>query len=175
MGTTTTAAISRTKTTVLEIWEQSFRVKLVLSAMNKKRNVRQHFYTSMSVVVLLVSLIMVMLFNGCRESNAPQANSAASKSANTSPTPQSAFERDLQYARSSQNFTKVYVFARKDGNTIESADGDLLKAKAPADPHIWWVLTDEKRRVIMCTYSDFAPQKLNSLREHFNVEDYTDR
>jgi hypothetical protein len=100
----------------------------------------------MSVVVLLVSLIMVMLFNGCRESNAPQANSAASKSANTSPTPQSAFERDLQYARSSQNFTKVYVFARKDGNTIESADGDLLKAKAPADPHIWWVLTDENAR-----------------------------
>ncbi len=142
--------------------------------MNKKRNVRQHFYKSKSGVVLLASLILMISLNGCREANAPQANAAASKSALPSPTPQSAFERDLQYARSSQNFTKVYVFARKDGNKIESADADLLKAKAPADPHIWWVLTDEKRRVIMCTYSDFAPQKLNSLREHFNVEDYTE-
>jgi len=143
--------------------------------MNKKRNVRQHFCTSKRVVVLLASLILTIPFIGCRNANAPQANSAASKSALASPTPQSAFERDLHYARSSQNFTKVYVFARKDGNTIETADGDLLKAKAPADPHIWWVLTDEKRRVIMCTYSDFAPEKLNSLRAHFNVEDYTDR
>lgn len=143
--------------------------------MNKKRNVRQHFYTSKSSVVLLASLILTIPFIGCHEANTPQANSAASKSAFPSPTPQSAFERDLQYARGSQNFTKVYVFARKDGNTIEASDADLLKAKAPADPHIWWVLTDEKRRVIMCTYSDFAPQKLNSLREHFNVEDYTDR
>jgi len=143
--------------------------------MNKKRSVRQHFYTSKSIAVLLASIIMVMLFNRCSNTNAPQANSAESKSAFASPTPQSAFERDLHYARSSQNFTKVYVFARKDGNTIESADGDLLKAKAPADPHIWWVLTDEKRRVIMCTYSDFAPEKLNALRGHFNVEDYTDR
>lgn len=143
--------------------------------MNEQRNVRQPFYTSKRVVVLLASLISLLLLSGCRESNAPQADSAASKSAFPSPTPQSAFERDLQYARGSQNFAKVYVFARKDGNTIEASDADLLKAKAPADPHIWWVLTDEKRRVIMCTYSDFAPQKLNSLREHFNVEDYTDR
>lgn len=142
--------------------------------MNKKRNVEQPFYTSKRVVVLLASLIMAMLFNGCSKTNAPPADSAANKAAFASPTPQSAFERDLKYARGSQNFTKVYVFARKDGNTIESADADLLKAKAPADPHIWWVLTDEKRRVIMCTYSDFAPQKLNSLREHFNVEDYTE-
>ncbi len=143
--------------------------------MNKKRNVRQHFYKSKGGVALLAALILVSLFSGCRNQNAPQANSAASKSANASTTPQSAFERDLQYARGSQNFTKVYVFARKDGNTIETADADLLKAKAPADPHIWWVLTDEKHRVIMCTYSDFAPEKLNSLRSHFNVEDYTDR
>ncbi len=146
--------------------------------MNKKRNVRKQFYKGKkgkSIVVLFATLLSMMLFNGCRNATAPQANSAANKSALPTPTPQSAFERDLQYARGSQNFTKIYVFARKDGNAIETADGDLLKAKAPADPHIWWMLTDEKRRVIMCTYSDFAPEKLNSLRGHFNVEDYTDR
>ncbi len=126
--------------------------------------------------VLLAVLIAAILLNGCRNTGAPQGNSStAAQSATATPTPQSAFERDLQYARSSQDFNKIYVFARKGGGTIETADADLLKAKAPADPHIWWVLTDEKRRVIMGTYSDFAPEKLNALRQRFLVEDYTNR
>ncbi len=125
--------------------------------------------------ILLVAVIAAILVNGCRNKSTPQSHSPAAQSPIATPTPQSAFERDLQYARSSQEFNKIYVFARKDNGTIETVDADLLKAKAPADPHIWWVLTDEKRRVIMGTYSDFAPEKLNALRQRFLVEDYTNR
>lgn len=143
--------------------------------MNEKRKQKKNFYSGSVIVWLLFTTLAAMMLNGCRNASTPEANSSASRSAMPSPTPQSAFERDLKSVRSSQTFTKIYVFARKDGAAIGSEDGNLLKAKAPADPHIWWVVTDEKRRVIMGTYSDFAPEKLNALRQHFTVEDYTDR
>lgn len=150
-----------------------FSRKAYSIAMNE--NHKERIRLNRRAAALLVAVIATMLINGCRNASAPHTNLSAAPSATATPTPQSAFERDLQYARSSQEFNKIYVFARKDNGTIDAADADLLKAKAPADPHIWWVLTDEKRRVIMGTYSDFAPEKLNALRQHFLVEDYTNR
>ncbi|MFN2455742.1 MAG: hypothetical protein ABR577_16145 [Pyrinomonadaceae bacterium] len=139
--------------------------------MKKKQKADSNIFGRGAIVLFL--LLAVILSIGCGKTNAPQSNTV--RSATPSPTPQSAFERDLQSVRSSQTFDKVYVFARKDSAAINAEDGALLKAKAPADPHIWWVVTDERRRVIMGTYSDFAPEKLNALRQHFNVEDYTNR
>jgi hypothetical protein len=143
--------------------------------MNKRIRSRRKIYLGgIGVPVMLLLLAALSLaFDGCRSRSASQAKLTSSQQA--TPAPQSTFERDLQSVRSSQSFTKIYVFARSDGGAIESADAGLLKAKAPADPHIWWVLTDEKHRVIMGTYSDFAPDKLNSLRQHFIIEDYTNR
>ncbi len=129
--------------------------------------------TYRSVVALFVVALAISLFNGCRNASAPPSNPSASQTA--TPAPRSVFEQDLQSVRNSQTFNKIYVFARKDGGAIESADGELLKTKAPADPHIWWLVTDARHRVIMGTYSDFAPEKLDSLGQRFTVEDYTNR
>ena len=88
------------------------------------------------------------------------------------PPPRTEFERDLISVKSG-GYAHIYVFARKDGQTMQADDKSFLKAHAPADVNSTWYLTDSERRVIVGTNVDFTPENMSALTKRFAVEDYT--
>ena len=119
---------------------------------------------------LLMVLLLVFL-PACRsgsetvQSNAPEAAQSV-----PSPSPKSAFERDLQFIRNGQ-FTYVWVFSRADGKQIDRDDANFLRKSAPQ--LIDLVITDEGKRVIGGSNFDLEQGPMPELRKRFVVEDFT--
>src|SRR5919202_46038 len=82
------------------------------------------------------------------------------------------FERDLVTVKNG-GFGHIYVFARRDGQAFAADDKSYLKAHQPDDVNSMWLLSDQERRVILGTNTDFTPDNLSALTKRFNVEDYT--
>src|SRR5438046_1004181 len=93
------------------------------------------------LTVLAAGIIAVALAACGKNSNSPPPTNAEGSPAQTKaePTPQSAFERDLQDVRNSQ-FAHVWVFSRKDGKVLDKADAAYLRTNAPQV--VDWVSTD---------------------------------
>ena len=118
-------------------------------------------------------LLISLFFSAC---NSGDQNSRSNESSTTqsvpSPSPKSAFERDLQFIRNGQ-FTYVWVFSRPDGKPLDRDDAAFLRKSAPQV--IDWVTTDEGKRVIGGTNFDLEQGGMPELRKRFVVEDYTGR
>lgn len=117
------------------------------------------------MVLLLVFLPACHSGNETAQSNAPEAAQSV-----PSPSPKSAFERDLQFIRNGQ-FTYVWVFSRADGKPIDRDDANFLRKSAPQ--LIDLVITDEGKRVIGGTNFDLEQGPMPELRKRFVVEDFT--
>ena len=107
-----------------------------------------------------VCAVALAPLGGCKS-----ANNQVSK-------PRTEFERDLILVKNG-GFAHIYVFTRKDGQSMQADDKSFLKAHAPDDVNSTWVLTDSERRVIVGTNVDFTPENMNALVKRFAVEDYT--
>lgn len=118
-----------------------------------------------------IVLLILPFVSAC---NSGTENSRSNESATTqsvpSPSPKSAFERDLQFIRNGQ-FTYVWVFSRADGKPIDRDDAAFLRKSAPQV--VDWVTTDEGKRVIGGTNFDLEQGGMPELRKRFVVEDYT--
>lgn len=124
--------------------------------------------------VYLASLLIGLItsgFAGCRQSSTKPAENTDPSIASRSPgpSPQSAFEGDLQYIRNG-GFNYIWVFSRKDGKPLDRDDSDYLRKTAPQV--IDWATTD-RMKVVAGTNFDLELGNLPLLRKRFVVEDYT--
>jgi hypothetical protein len=99
---------------------------------------------------------------------------AGCQSASHNQPPRTEFERDMITVKNG-GFAHIYVFARKDGQPLQSDDKSFLKAHAPADVNSMWILTDSEHRVIVGTNVDFTPENMNALTKRFASEDDTSK
>jgi hypothetical protein len=111
-------------------------------------------------------------FGSCRKGNTKPAenNDVSTGNSSGAPTPQSGFERDLQFIRNGQ-FKYVWVFSRQDGKALDKDDGDYLRKNAPQV--IDWATTDNGKKVIAGTNFDLELGNLALLKKRFVVEDYS--
>ncbi len=86
----------------------------------------------------------------------------------------SEFERAMVTVKNG-GFAHIYVFARKDGQSLQADDKSFMKAHPPDDVNSMWLLTDAERRVILGTNTDLTPANKDALLKRFAVEDYTGR
>jgi hypothetical protein len=122
-------------------------------------------------IYLLPVLVSTLVACNERPTN-PSPSGGASTQSTTAPTPQTPFERDLQFIRNGQ-FTYVWVFSRQDGKPLGKDDAAYLRANAPQV--VDWVITDEGKRAIGGTNFDLEQGGLPLLRKRFVVENYTGR
>lgn len=123
-------------------------------------------------VAVLIAVLAVATFCGCRGGANSQAdNSAATSSSPRRPPPQTQFERDLEYVRTG-SFKYIYVIARPDGAVLDKDDVTYLTENTPKETN-QRVSTDERRRVIVGTNFVFTPENMDALRKRFTVEDYS--
>lgn len=122
--------------------------------------------------LIVLALIAGVTLASCRSDNtkAPSSSGAATAPSLPAATPKTGFEADLDYVRKGQ-YTYVWVFARKDGKTLDKNDAAYLRTNAPQV--VDWVTTEEGKRVIAGTNFDLAKGNLELLKKRFNVEDYT--
>ena len=124
--------------------------------------------------IALVAMISAATLTGCKGTSNNTASRTLPETSPTKPanepTPQSVFERDLQYVRNSQ-FTYVWVFSRKDGRPLDKDDGAYLRTNAPQV--VDWVTTDEGKKVIGGTNFDLEQGNLKLLKKRFVVENYS--
>ena len=90
-------------------------------------------------------------------------------SSNAAPTV-STFERDLEAMRTA-DFKFIIVFRRKDGQTLDSGDKELLGRTAPQANRR--ELSDEGRAVIIGSNFAFPPSSFEALTERFKMENYS--
>ena len=119
-------------------------------------------------------LLIVLLLSACGGSTpststtsttAPPAATAA-----PAPSPQTQFEKDLQYIRNGQ-YTYVWVFSRKDGKPLDSTDSAFLRTNAPQV--VDWVTTEGGKKVIAGTNFNLEEGNLESLKKRYVAEDYS--
>ena len=123
-----------------------------------------------SLSLFLIWLI-VSGFSSCRHTSTnPADNIEPSTTNRPAPTPQSAFERDLQFIRNGQ-FKYVWIFSRKDGKALDKDDGDYLRKNAPQV--VDWATTDAGKKVIAGTNFDLELGNMALLKKRFVVEDYS--
>jgi hypothetical protein len=135
-----------------------------------KRKFRNRMMSDRSSPTLLMVLLLIFL-PACRSGNeTTQSNAPEAAQSVPSPSPKSAFERDLQFIRNGQ-FNYVWVFSRADGKPIDRDDANFLRQSAPQ--LIDLVITDEGKRVIGGTNFDLEQGPMLELRKRFVVEDFT--
>lgn len=108
-----------------------------------------------------LALGLALALGGCNRAGHKQAG-----------RPLTEFERDLVTVKNG-GFAHIYVFARQDGQAMRGDDKSFLKAHPPDDVNSMWLLTDQERRVILGTNTDFTAENLGALTKRFAVEDYT--
>jgi hypothetical protein len=122
---------------------------------------------------LQLSAALLFVACGCSPgTNEPLASSSASAAPSVPPSPQTAFEKDLQFIRNGQ-YSYIWVFSRKDGKPLDGEDGKFLRTNAPQV--VDWVTTDEGMKVIGGTNFDLEEGNMDQLKKRFVVEDYTGR
>ena len=120
-------------------------------------------------------VLAVVLFSSCSSdqsnSNTPAASeSPATAESTPQASPQTGFERDLQYVKNGQ-YAYIWVFSRKDGQPLNSLDSIFLRTNAPQV--VDWVITDGGKKVIAGTNFNLEEGNLGVLKKRFNAEDYT--
>jgi hypothetical protein len=124
---------------------------------------------------LIILIAITLLFAGCGRGSAPNStNNSSTPSEPTpattaSPSPQTAFEKDLQFIRNG-SYTYIYIITRKDGKPLEPADSAFLRTNAPQI--VDWASTDGKK-VVAGTNFNLEEGNLGLLKKRFNVEAYT--
>jgi hypothetical protein len=108
---------------------------------------------------------------GCRGSNPTRANQAGNSGSSVgAPSPQTQFERDLQYVRNG-SFTYIFIFSRKDGKVLDKEDGAFLRKNAPQVVDM--VTTDGGKKAIAGTNFNLELGNMELLKSRFVVEDYS--
>src|SRR6185295_6197576 len=126
---------------------------------------------SYKIIACSLMLVAAISLNSCGNGNTnPGSTGGSSGPSSPAASPKSGFQADLDYVRKGQ-YTYVWVFSRKDGNTIDKDDAAYLRTNAPQV--VDWVTTDEGRKVIAGTNFDLAQGNLELLKKRFVVEDYT--
>jgi hypothetical protein len=115
----------------------------------------------MSVTKLVLVLLCALALGGCNRAEPKQPSRQLTE-----------FERDMVTVKNG-GFTHVYVFTRKDGQSLQADDKAFLKQHPPDDVNSMWLLTDREHRVILGTNVDFTPENLGALTKRFTAEDYT--
>jgi hypothetical protein len=115
----------------------------------------------MSVPKLVLVLLCALALGGCNRAEPKQPSRQLTE-----------FERDMVTVKNG-GFAHVYVFTRKDGQSLQTDDKAFLKQHPPDDVNSMWLLTDGERRVILGTNVDFTPENLSALTKRFTAEDYT--
>ena len=124
---------------------------------------------------LILFLGLALLVTGCGNgihTSAPNNNSTPPPPAASPTASLTAFEQDLQYIRNGQ-YTYVWVFSRKDGKPLESADSTFLRTNAPQV--VDWVTTDGGKKVIAGTNFNLEEGNLEALKKRYVAEDYSNK
>jgi len=123
------------------------------------------------ILILLLTSLLLFGLTGCRGSNPTGTNQGAnSGSSVSSPSPQTQFERDLQYVRNG-SFTYIFIFSRKDGKVLDKEDGAFLRKNAPQVVDM--VTTDGGKKAIAGTNFNLELGNMELLKSRFVVEDYS--
>lgn len=132
---------------------------------------RPRMMSGLTPLALAIVLSVLVCLSACSSGNqSTQSNEPSVTQSVPSPSPKSAFERDLQFIRNGQ-FNYVWVFSRADGKPIDRDDANFLRQSAPQ--LIDLVITDEGKRVIGGTNFDLEQGPMRELRKRFVVEDFT--
>lgn len=119
--------------------------------------------------LILLALVLV----GCGGSKTDTNTTAsASPAPSVQSTPQTEFEKDLQFIRNGQ-YSYVWIFSRKDGKPLDADDSNFLRTKAPQV--VDWVKTDQGKKVIAGTNFNLEEGNMSLLKKRFVVDDYTGR
>ena len=124
------------------------------------------------IIVLLVGLLFGACSDGSKSTStkAPPPSAPSPVAAVPSPSPQTEFEKDLQFIRNG-GYTYVYIFSRKDGKPLEPTDSAFLRTNAPQI--VDWARTDGGKKVIAGTNFNLEEGNLAALKKRYNVEDYS--
>lgn len=102
--------------------------------------------------------------------------STPSESANTGITPTPTEKKDdfaeRLKAMQDAEFDYIYALRRKDGGEFDKEDKSFAKQNAPFGTNRWYLTADEKVVIAGSNYK-FTPKNLESLRNRFNLEDYS--
>src|SRR6185503_5670602 len=92
------------------------------------------------------------------------ATTATATPAGPSPSPLTDFEEALRFVRNGQ-YTYVYVFSRKDGKALESADNDFLKTNAPQ--LVDKAATKDRMKLVAGTNFNLEEGNMEALKKRF--------
>ena len=121
-------------------------------------------------------IILIALFlTACGGSTTDTANetpASGSPRAGVQSSPQSEFEKDLQFIRKG-GFTYVWLISRKDGQPLEPTDSIFLRANAPQV--VDWIKTDGGKKVFAGTNFNLEEGNLEFLKRRYVMEDYSNK
>jgi len=119
-------------------------------------------------------LLIVLLLSACGGStpSTSTTSTTAPPAATAAParSPQTQFEKDLQYIRNGQ-YTYILVFSRKNVKPLDSTDSAFLRTNAPQV--VDWVTTEGGKKVIAGTNFNLEEGNLDALRKRYVAEDYS--
>ncbi len=121
-----------------------------------------------------IILVFVGLFLSACSSQGISTSAPSSEPSTTaalpSPSPQTEFEKDLQFIRNG-GYTYIYVVSRKDGKPLEPTDSNFLRTNAPQI--VDWAKTEGGKKVIGGTNFNLEEGNLAALKKRYNIEDYS--
>jgi hypothetical protein len=113
-------------------------------------------------------VLLAILFVSCAsnpenpEANAPVAKEVAKKPELT---------EKLEYVQQG-DFSYVFLFRRRDGSALDSADRKFLRENSSPSVN-QWVVTDDGKAAIAGTNFRIDPKNLAALKKRFLVDDYS--
>ena len=127
--------------------------------------------------VIPAAAVFVLVASGCgpnqriiESGNARERTVAAETPeapGSTAPT----FEQDLEAMRTA-DFAFIYVFRRKDGGVLDASDKSFIAQTSPVEMNRRR-LSDNGKAVIIGSNFRMPPQALETLKEVFAFEDYS--
>jgi len=123
-----------------------------------------------SLIILIAIVLLSARCGGSAPNNANSTPSETPQAVVPSPSPQTEFEKDLQFIRNG-GYTYIYVFSRKDHKPLDPTDSTFLRTNAPQI--VDWAKTDGGKKVIAGTNFNLEEGNLAALKKRYNVEDYS--